>query len=331
MRVIQRSLPSGWNPSIGLECVGSIPIYVGIVLSSADVALRMADIGPDAANKAEAKKFRAFWGERSELRRFKDGKICETAVWETEPWKRHLIISQVINHILCRHLSLSSAAIKVTAGQLDFALFVRDRDQVSVMPKLLEAFESLSKKLRAIENLPLKVVSVQPLSAAFRHTAVYYPQPHPLADESGPQRVTQVIGACPDPLEIVLQLEGSGRWPDDPVAIRKTKVAFCLKIADSLQEKWGVCCVAAEDAVDLLTEGFVFRLSILYEKDSTLLNKERIGSSRVTGKNLFDKFDSTASKQRIPEPRSDLLLRSVHASILYGLHGTYSAYSPTVR
>jgi hypothetical protein len=28
-----------------------------------------------------------------------------------------------------------------------------------------------------------------------------------------------------------LQLEGSGNWPEAPVAIRKTKAAFCLQIA----------------------------------------------------------------------------------------------------
>ncbi|CAM6124508.1 unnamed protein product [Calypogeia fissa] len=331
VRVIQRSLPSGWKPSSGLQCIASSPLYVGIILNSIDIALRMADIGPNADNKDEANKFRAFWGERSELRRFKDGKISETAVWEIEPWKRHLIISQIVHHILGRHLSLPSSAIKVSAGQLDFALLVRDKDQVSVMPKLLDAFETLSKRLRGIENLPLKIVSVQPLSAAFRHTAVYYPQPHPLADESAPQKLSQVFGACPDPLEIVMQLEGSGRWPDDPVAIQKTKVAFCLQIADSMQQKWGISCIAAEDAVDLLMQGFAFRLSILYDKDPTNLNKERIASSLVKGKNVSVKFDSTASKQQIPEPKSDLLLRSVHASVLYGLHGTYPAYSPVVR
>lgn len=38
-------------------------------------------------------------------------------------------------------------------------------DPTSTLPKLLEVFESLSKRLRGIEDLPLQVVSVQPVSA----------------------------------------------------------------------------------------------------------------------------------------------------------------------
>lgn len=38
-------------------------------------------------------------------------------------------------------------------------------DQSAVIPKILEVFENLSKRLRSLENLPLHIVSVQPLSA----------------------------------------------------------------------------------------------------------------------------------------------------------------------
>lgn len=38
-------------------------------------------------------------------------------------------------------------------------------DPAAVMPTLLEAFTKLSKRLRGLSDLPLKVVSVQALSA----------------------------------------------------------------------------------------------------------------------------------------------------------------------
>ncbi|BBN14117.1 U3 small nucleolar RNA-associated protein 22 [Marchantia polymorpha subsp. ruderalis] len=332
VRVLQRSLPSGWNPSVGLECVEKVPLLAGIFLNNHEVALRMADVGPGADDKVEAKKFRSFWGERSELRRFKDGKICETAVWECQPTERHLIIERIVHHVCLRHLALSPSDVKVVAGQLDFAVSVRGKDQSAVIPKILEVFENLSKRLRSLENLPLHIVSVQPLSAEFRHSAVYYPQPHPLASEvvlSKP--LPKVLGSCLDPLEIVIQLEGSGRWPDDPVAIQKTKLAFCLNIADSMQVKWGVHCVASEEAVDILMDGFAFRLSILYEKDRTLINKERLASSLATGSGLPLKFGATVLNSQPASLKGDRLLRSMHASILLGLHGLYPAFSPTVR
>ena len=39
----------------------------------------------------------------------------------------------------------------------------------------------LGKQLRSASSLPLRVVAVQPLSAAARHTVAFSPLPHPLA------------------------------------------------------------------------------------------------------------------------------------------------------
>ena len=39
-------------------------------------ALRMVDIGPPADDAGAAKAFRAFWGNRAELRRFQVGRLC---------------------------------------------------------------------------------------------------------------------------------------------------------------------------------------------------------------------------------------------------------------
>ena len=44
-----------------------------------DHANRIVDKGPPADHAAEAAAFRAFWGEKAELRRFQDGSILEAA------------------------------------------------------------------------------------------------------------------------------------------------------------------------------------------------------------------------------------------------------------
>ncbi|KAL2621529.1 hypothetical protein R1flu_001734 [Riccia fluitans] len=331
VRVLQRNLPAGWRPSEGLKGVEKVPLLVGIQFTTIDIAFRLADIGPGADDKEEARKFRAFWGEKSELRRFKDGKITETAVWECDPTQRHLIVEQIVHHVCRRHLAVQSSDITVIAGQLDFGITVRGKDQAAVMPKILEAFENLSRRLRTMEDLPLRILSVQPLSAEFRYAAVYYPQPHPLATEvTDSSPLTKAIAAGLDPLEVVIQLEGSGRWPDAPVAIQKTKLAFCLNIANRMQEMWGIYCIASEDAVDILMDGFAFRLSILYEKDRTFINREKLASALSSGGALPMKV-GTAVSDAPASLKEDRLLRSMHASILHGLHGQYPAFSPTVR
>lgn len=71
------------------------------------------------------------------------------------------------------------------------------------------AVEKLSKQIRGLTTLTLKVVSAQPLSATSRHTAPFYPLPHPLAG-AGLGADAARISRCLEPTELLLQLEGSG-------------------------------------------------------------------------------------------------------------------------
>ncbi|KAH9309820.1 hypothetical protein KI387_037731, partial [Taxus chinensis] len=323
IRVIPRSMPANWNINEGHACLGKIPLLVGILVSNFEKAFRMADVGPSADNKDESVKFRSFWGDKAQLRRFKDGRIAETAVWECEQWEKHLVIKKIMEHIFCRHLSLSSHNFCIVTDQLDFSLMQGGKDQIAYTSNLLDAFDVLSKRLRVLEGLPLNISSVQPLDSAFRHTSVFPPMPHPLAKEKVQQEKShKLISTCVQPLEVMIQLEGSGKWPIGDIAVEKTKSAFCLKIAESMQKCWGVFPVAAENAVDLLMAGFAFRLRILYEKDKSLLKKQGVFGMPLTGNVPWSKLFPV---------ENDLLLRSQHSSMLNGLQGLHPTYSPTVR
>ena len=41
-----------------------------------------------------AAKFRQFWGDKAELRRFQDGNIAEAVVWECGPAERHSVVDR---------------------------------------------------------------------------------------------------------------------------------------------------------------------------------------------------------------------------------------------
>uniref|UniRef100_A0A7N2M1W7 Nucleolar protein 6 n=1 Tax=Quercus lobata TaxID=97700 RepID=A0A7N2M1W7_QUELO len=229
----------------GFSILDREPLLVGVSVSSLENAFRVVDICPNAENK-EALKFRKFWGEKAELRRFKDGTIAEST------------------------------------------------DPMSFSGSLLEALEVLSKRLRLIQYIPLKVSSVQPLDPAFRFTSIFPPESHPLANDKGDvPRLQKLMPFCIQPLE----LEGSGNWPMDDIVIEKTKTAFLLKIGESLQNSWGMTCTATEDDVDVFMSGYVFRLKIWHERG---LNKE-------------------------------LFVRSQHSSMINGLQGCYPLYGPVVR
>jgi len=55
-------------------------IIIGLLLNS-DCAGRKVERGPPAEEADASRRFRKFWGSKSELRRFKDGAIQETLVW----------------------------------------------------------------------------------------------------------------------------------------------------------------------------------------------------------------------------------------------------------
>lgn len=316
VRVTWKSILSESILQNGLSTLSTEPLLIGISVSSLDKAFRIVDIGPDAENKEEALKFRKFWGDKAELRRFKDGKIAESTVWETEQWKRHIVIKRISEYVLLQHLFLSKENIMHIVDQLDFSLLYGAEDPISSSGGLLAAFEILSKRLRLIEDIPLKVSTVHALDSAFRFSSVFPPEPHPLANEKGSfVRPNRFPPSCIRPLEVMIQLEGSGNWPMDDVAIEKTKSAFLLKIGESLQNSWGMTCTATEDDVDVFVSGYAFRLKIWHERGLTLLRRET-GNEQVKKVSNVDK---------------ELYFRSQHSSMINGLQSCHPAYGPVVR
>ncbi|XP_064957513.1 uncharacterized protein LOC135581344 isoform X1 [Musa acuminata AAA Group] len=316
VRVIWRSTPSDWNVEDGFSNFGNEPMLVGVLVSSQEKSFRVVDIGPNPENKEEVMKFRKFWGEKAELRRFRDGTIAESTVWECEPWARHLIIKRICEYLFAKHFLLTKDDVVHIVDQLDFCLKLSGKDPESSSGALLEAFELLSKRLRLLEEIPLRISSVQPLDPALRHTSVFPPQPHPLAYEKGVNKKPSKLATTSiQSLDVMIQLEGSGNWPVDRVAIEKTKSAFLLKIGESLQEHSDALCIATEDEVNVLMSGYSFCLRIMHEKGLNMLRNQG-GSDKIKGTSSVDK---------------ELLIRSQHSSMINGLHGRYPTYGPVVR
>ncbi|CAD6334079.1 unnamed protein product [Miscanthus lutarioriparius] len=307
IRVLWRSTPSEWKIVEGFSEFGSSPLLVGMMVSL-EKSFRLVDIGPNPENRIEAIKFRKFWGEKAELRRFKDGNIAESTVWECQSWEKHTIIKRIADYVLMKHLLLQKDDLIHVVDQLDFCLLVDGQDPVSSSGAMLEA-----KQLRLLDDVPLKISTVQPLDATFRHTSVFPPEPHPLAYGTNSQRLPKCAATCIKSLEVMIQLEGSGNWPLDPVAMEKTKAAFLLKIGESLEDR-GMFVSASEDEVNVLTSGYSFLLKIFHERGLVL--QKPVGD---------DKTQSALSEDKM------LFQRSQHSSMINGLHGRYQVYGPVVR
>lgn len=216
-------------------------VYVGLVLDTEN-AFRLVDHGPSAeeAETAVAKRFRDFWGDKSELRRFKDGSIMESVVWEVKTTDERAHIPFFISrYILQRHCGIPETDIE--HWQTPFDSLLRLPDSIAEMwrstklevgfKSAMSAFDQLVKSIKALdEQLPLAVLNVSPVSESLRYTNVFNPTPLP-------QSAAAVLPSCAQylaPMEIVIEFEKSGRWPDDLRAIQKIKLAFFERLATAL-------------------------------------------------------------------------------------------------
>lgn len=253
-------------PSSSVDIIGSSAcmIWIGVVLSPEN-ALRLVDIGPSSSEDKAAKEFRAFWGDRSELRRFKDGRICESVVWDfVPPSERHHIPAMAAEQALRTNMS-GIDDFEWSSKMFDEPMQKIVSSSEGTTPAgLLQTLDRLAKRMKDLKEIPLQVSNVQPLSGAFRGTDPFPPTPHPLAHGAGVGLGTgdDDIPACPKTLDIMVSLEGSGRWPDDPIAIEKTKTMMAIQLAESLRKSYAMPSIVSEEAVDLLFEGYAFRVHV---------------------------------------------------------------------
>ncbi|KAK9241016.1 Nrap protein [Lipomyces kononenkoae] len=254
--------------------------------------------GPSAEHNTEAEEFRKFWGQKSELRRFKDGSIIETVVWEPQPERS--IVSQIIAYLLERHFSEAIAKSMTTAGD-GIAQFFASDDEIgdskafANFQKNLDEFDFLRKLLIDIDDLPLRVSSVMPASPALRYASIRSP-----AELS--------FKSVHDFSDVVIELETSSKWPDDLKAVQHSKAAFLMGIADSIKniDSTILTRIGLDRDLDtienfsyldmMLSSGYAFRVRIQTEREAIMMRNYKADQDlgRRAHRNLERDFSLTA-------------------------------------
>ncbi|KAG8928678.1 hypothetical protein FRC01_005567 [Tulasnella sp. 417] len=262
-------------------------IDIGLSLDPSE-APRLVDHGPPASDEQACEEFRAFWGPKAELRRFKDGAIQESVVWDVKNQDERMNIPlMVVQYVLEYHFGISKR--DVGAFQPDFdSLLVPPKALSDTFPAVgvkgatraaLAAFDEVVKAIKDIDenDVPLSLSHVAPVSDILRHTAVFAPVPHV---PGLPSCATHLPA-----IDVILQYEQSPRWPEDLAAIQKLKLAFLETIAGRLKRKGAATHVAIaldEDAnviedncsLELVTpSGFAIRARIYCEVEEILLKR----------------------------------------------------------
>ncbi|EJD08517.1 Nrap protein [Fomitiporia mediterranea MF3/22] len=266
-------------------------VHIGLILNTEN-AFRVIDHGPAASDQdtKEATEFRELWGTKAELRRFKDGRILESVVWEVKSADdRARIPADVVCYILSRHFGLEvERDVKVV--QKDFELVQR-----VVLPgaqpgfkNAMMAFDGLLRQLKSLdEEIPLAILNVSPVSSDLRYTGIFTPTPIPPKHANSLSVGMRYLPA----MEVIVQFERSGRWPDDLGAIQKMKLAFFEQMASALMGKVPglvariVVCdpqrmtMTSERTLDnayleiVTKEGWAFAARIWHDREAMLLKR----------------------------------------------------------
>ncbi|NWT53831.1 NOL6 protein, partial [Erythrocercus mccallii] len=287
--------------------------------------------GPQA-DHPEALEFRTFWGEKSELRRFQDGSICEAVVWKASTVsQKRLIPEQIIRHLLKLHADIPESSICYTGALLESV--IRNGKEAcgtgeEAMVSIICSYDDLSRKLWNLKELPLTVTAVQGIHPALRYTDVFPPIPMkpiysfhnrskhlllPLEEKPCPAYIT--------PLKIICHMEGSGQWPQDKGAIKRIKAAFHLQLAELLQQQHQLVCRPAVTYTDVYKDGYVFRIQVAYHREPLILKEV------VTPEGMLKYQDTEESRQ--------LELETLHlpylTSSLHGLQQQHPVFGSTSR
>ncbi|KAH8727059.1 Nrap protein [Phaeosphaeriaceae sp. PMI808] len=281
-------------------------------------ASRTVDHGPPAENKQEAAAFRKFWGEKSELRRFKDGRILESVVWPSKDAPLS-VIEQIVSYILKERLSIQvgeqakfvgdSVSNFVTAGR------VQNSSGIAPFLPIMNAFTALEKDIRDLEDLPLQLRHLRAADSQLRYTSVEPPT---------------------SPASVVMQFEASGRWPDDLCAIQRTKIAFLLRVADLLSQAKPsyTTRVGLENPsqpaqnqafLDItVSTGFTFRIRIYHDREVTLFDRQ-------LKDNTLDAASRESAAASLALYKREFVQSPLHSQVLQTLSTRFPALSPSIR
>ncbi|KAI9654995.1 MAG: hypothetical protein M1829_000713 [Trizodia sp. TS-e1964] len=289
-------------------------------------ASRTVDQGPSATDKEACAAYREFWGPKAELRRFKDGSIVESLIW-SESDSKLSILEQIVVYLLNRHVGEGlGTSVVFYGGDL-----VKVAPEIKTGPNCLAPFQpimaelnTLEQQLRDLEGLPLHLRQIVAASSSLSFTS--YRLPCLRNDLENPA----------EPANIVMQFEGSSRWPEDIVAIQRTKIAFLLKISALLEESVpGLTArVGLENKtssilnisfLDILTPGgAAFRLRIDSEREQLLLQRSLQEKS-------LDRKSKEEAASTLAAYRRNFIHTPRHAQAMRTLCTRHPLLSPTVR
>jgi U3 small nucleolar RNA-associated protein 22 len=289
------------------------------------------DQGPSADDKTNAPVFRAFWGDKSQLRRFQDGTILEAVLWDVRPGHEYSVPGAIVAYALRKHLlPAASQDLVVNPPQHPLEAFLHRRPAHDAPPaagsakesaaalsmSALTALKELEKALEDMPELPLRIKDVWAASNTLAATEPFPPLPSTPLPVIG----KEVSAAPMQPIELVFAFSTSSKWPDNLNAIARVKTAFYLKIGALLMNKFAFPTTVTAYYVDVCVQKFAFRLRLHHPREIALF---RDGATQAAPLVTADGFFRTVERRLVHRP--------AHIQFVRGLTAQYPLLAPTIR
>ena len=322
------------------------------------------DRGPSASEEAECAKFTDFWGNKSRLRRFRDGTIVEAVVWGEESpgaaLQANNLIHEIVLHSVARHMHYhlldASHQVLAVSNQLDYYLpastsnssradadsspssltraVTHNCDAGTLFRKAVESLDTLRKMMTSkISDFPLIFESFSGAHSSLRYTSFLPPIQHPIVagtkqalNELSNQKMTRMI----EPLNVIGSLSNSARWPTELSALRTAKTALIIRLSKCIKVQFELKSMIHRDYLDIFFQGFVFRVQLYTDQELLLLSDPQahlIVHAKAPVQQTFNSFD-TAEACLL---HRRMVVDPLHHAAIRGLSSRFSAFGDTVR
>jgi U3 small nucleolar RNA-associated protein 22 len=298
-------------------------IIVGFLFDEAQI-YRTVDRGPSAENAKEAASFHRFWGDKAELRRFKDGSIVESVIWSGSA---STIFQNIVSFALLKHIGsevgqnvrfIEDSTKKYLASRTN-----KNQPDKEIFQAAAMSLRELEREIRNLDDMPLHLRQLLPADSQLSYSSIGVPF---VLESERPFRVANAT----------IQFEGSARWPDDMDAIQRTKVAFFLKLADLLEQSNNAvtCRTGLENEGEYMlnqafldviySSGATYRLRIHHDREATLLEKLLKDKTKTPQ-------EKTDAASALHAYKQMFVLQPTHTLAIQSLSTRHPSFSSTVR
>ena len=293
-------------------------VTIGFGLAKADSLDKHFVAGPPLEDTAAAEDFTKIWGSRSYIARTDDGVVRRCAKF-TEASNNEEFLCLMVKTLL-RAYNLQDG-IRVVGGKAVEWILMKTEEgglidpMKSVHYQIQSSVDELTTWLKDLDNFPLDVMRVDGVHVATRNTDVAPPMPHSIALRTSDPHYSHDIISYSDkiePMELIVSFSQTSAWPEHREAIENIKTAIYCKMGQRLRKERRLVCIPRSDSLDVLLNGFVFRIYLYHPREIQLLRN--MGFSAAA--ELYERKLHT-----LPQ----------HCATVCAYSAGFAAFSPSVR